>query len=110
MSFGAGTTMMRAAAVIPVVLLVLFTGLLWLLGLMCGRERRRYVTNLSQQALNVIGELLHGPPPARQHSAAVPATRTAVSRAPAKSGHAHHPARKAARVEKAGPYAHRCNV
>ena len=35
-------------AVVPVVLLVLFTGLLWLLGLMCGRERRRYVTDLSR--------------------------------------------------------------
>ena len=56
--------MMRVAAVIPVILLVLFMGLLWLLGLMCGRERRRYVTNLSQQAMEAIGALLHGPPPA----------------------------------------------
>ena len=54
--------MMRVAAVIPVVLLVLFTGLLWLLGLMCGRERRRYVTDLSLQAMNAIGVLLNGPP------------------------------------------------
>jgi hypothetical protein len=53
--------MMRVAAVIPVVLLVLFTGLLWLLGLLCGRERRRYVTDLSRQAMGVIGALLHGP-------------------------------------------------
>ena len=59
---GAGTAMMRVAVVIPVVLLVLFTGLLQLLGLMCGRERRRYVTNLSRQAMGAIGVLLHGPP------------------------------------------------
>jgi len=66
---GAGQAMMRAAAVIPVVLIVLFTGLLWLLGLMCGRDRRRYVTGLSRQAMDAIGVLLHGspalpPPPA----------------------------------------------
>jgi hypothetical protein len=54
--------MMRVAAVIPVIMLVLFMGLLWLLGLMCGRERRLYVTNLSQQAMEAIGALLHGPP------------------------------------------------
>ena len=58
---GAGPAMVRVAAVVPVVLLVLFTGLLWLLGLVCGRERRRYVTNLSQQAMGVVGVLLHGP-------------------------------------------------
>jgi hypothetical protein len=45
-----------------VVLLVLFIGLLWLLGLMCGNERRSYVTNLSMQAMGTIGALLHGPP------------------------------------------------
>jgi fumarate reductase subunit D len=66
---GAGSVMTRAAAVVPVVLIVLFTGLLWLLGLMCGRDRRRYVTDLSQQAMGAIGVLLHGspalpPPPA----------------------------------------------
>ena len=54
--------MVRAAAVVPVVLLVVFTGLLWLLGLICGRERRRYVTDLSRQAMEAIGVLLHGPP------------------------------------------------
>jgi hypothetical protein len=52
---------MRIAAVIPVVLLVLFTGLLWLLGYFGGRERRRYVTTLSQQAMGTLGALLHGP-------------------------------------------------
>ncbi len=57
---GAGPAMIRAAAVIPVVLIVLFTGLLWLLGLMCGRDRRRYVTCLSRQAMATIGVLLHG--------------------------------------------------
>lgn len=57
---GAVAAAVRAIATIPVVLLVLFTGVLWLLGLMCGRERRRYVTILSQQGLEAAGELLHG--------------------------------------------------
>jgi hypothetical protein len=43
--------MTRVAAVAPVILLMLFTGLLWLLGLVCGADRRRYVTDLSQQAM-----------------------------------------------------------
>jgi hypothetical protein len=38
---GEGPATVRVAAVVPVVLLVLFTGLLWLLGLMCGREQCR---------------------------------------------------------------------
>ena len=59
---GMAPAMVRVAAVVPVVLLVLFTGLLWLLGLICGRERRRYVTHLSRQAMVAIGVLLHGPP------------------------------------------------
>src|SRR5215471_688044 len=50
MTPGAGPAMVRVAAVIPVVLLVLFTGLLWLLGLIRGPERRRYVTNLTHLA------------------------------------------------------------
>jgi hypothetical protein len=53
--------MLRIAAVIPVVLLVLFTGLLWLLGFFAGRERRRYVTTLSKQAMGTVGALLHSP-------------------------------------------------
>jgi hypothetical protein len=61
MTPGLGPAIVRVAAVIPVVLLVLFIGLLWLLGLICGWERRRYVTNLSQQAMSAVGALLHGP-------------------------------------------------
>jgi hypothetical protein len=49
------------APVVLVILLVLFTGLLWLLGLMCGRERRRYVADLSRQAMDAISALLHDP-------------------------------------------------
>jgi hypothetical protein len=33
---------------------VLFIGLLWLLGLPCDRERHRYVTDLSQQAMKLV--------------------------------------------------------
>jgi len=57
----AGSAAVRVVAVVPAVLLVLFIGLLWLLGLMCGRDRRRYVTDLSQQAMATVGTLLHGP-------------------------------------------------
>lgn len=48
---GAGPTVARVAAVVPVILLVLFTGLLWLLGLLCGHERRRYVTGFTRQSM-----------------------------------------------------------
>jgi hypothetical protein len=58
---GPGTAVVRAAAVVPAVLLVLFTGLLWLLGLLCGPERRKYVMNLSRQAMGAVGLLLHDP-------------------------------------------------
>jgi hypothetical protein len=57
----AGPAAVRVAAVVPAVLLVVFIGLLWLLGLMCGQDRRRYVTNLSRQAMATVGMLLHGP-------------------------------------------------
>jgi hypothetical protein len=62
---GIGTSAIRAAAVIPAVLLVLFAGLLWLLGLPCGKDRRAYVITLSQQAMDAVGMLLHGPPGTR---------------------------------------------
>jgi hypothetical protein len=68
---GIGPAVVRAVVVVPVVLLVLFTGVLWLLGLMCGRERRRYVITLSQQAMNAAGVLLHGSP-ASQRTASKP--------------------------------------
>jgi hypothetical protein len=58
---GMGAAVVRVAAVVPVVLMVLFIGLLWLLGLVCGRDRRRYVTQISQQAMVTVGVLLHGP-------------------------------------------------
>jgi putative Mn2+ efflux pump MntP len=58
---GVGLAAVRVATVVPVVLIVLFTGLLWLLGLMCGPQRRLYVTHISQQAIGAIGVLLHGP-------------------------------------------------
>jgi putative Mn2+ efflux pump MntP len=57
---GVGLAVVRVAAVVPVVLLILFTGLLWLLGLICGHQRR-HVTEISQQAIGAIGVLLHGP-------------------------------------------------
>ena len=58
---GSGTALVRAAAVVPVVLLVLFTGLLWLLGLLCGPERRKYILSVSRQAMGMVNQLLQGP-------------------------------------------------
>jgi hypothetical protein len=60
-----GTSMGRAAAVIPATLLIAFIGLLWLLGLFCDKDRRNYVITLSQQAMDAVGILLRGSPGAR---------------------------------------------
>jgi hypothetical protein len=51
----------RAAIVVPVILLVIFAGVFGLLGLLCGRERRKYVMNLSLRAMSTAGLLIHGP-------------------------------------------------
>jgi len=51
-----------AAAAIPVVLIISFIGVLWILGLACGEKRREYVTKLSGQASNMIA-ILYGSPP-----------------------------------------------
>jgi hypothetical protein len=58
---GSGAVVVRALAVVPVILLVLYALLLGLLGLLCGRERRKYVTDLSRQAMGTAGMLMHGP-------------------------------------------------
>jgi hypothetical protein len=74
-AIGVSTT--RAAAVIPAALLVLFAGLLWLLGLLCGRERRSYVITVSQQAMDVVGMLLLGTPGTRPQGPLAGADRLA---------------------------------
>jgi hypothetical protein len=53
-----GPAAARVAAVIPVALLVLFVGVLWLLGLACGEGRRKYVTTITRQAMGAIGALM----------------------------------------------------
>jgi len=57
----AGTAAVRALTVVPVILLVLYAMLLGPLGLLCGPVRRKYVMNLSQQALGTASTLMHGP-------------------------------------------------
>lgn len=52
----------QAAAMVPIALIVVFIGLLWLIGLACGKDRRTYVTTLSRQAMNAVTGLLHSPP------------------------------------------------
>jgi hypothetical protein len=51
-----------AAVALPVVLIIIFLGLLWMLGLGCGKERRKYVTELSKKACNTIA-ILYGSAP-----------------------------------------------
>ena len=63
---GSGTAVVRAAIVVPVILLVLFAGVFGLLGLLCGRERRKYVMNLSLRAMSTASLLIHGTAVANQ--------------------------------------------
>ena len=68
---GSVTAVVRAATVVPAILLVLFAGVFGLLGLLCGRERRKYAMNLSRQTLSTAAQLIHGPavtPQRRQSS------------------------------------------
>ena len=58
---GWGTAVVRAATVVPVILLVLFAGVFGLLGLLCGRERRSYVMSLNRDSLSTAALLMHGP-------------------------------------------------
>jgi hypothetical protein len=51
----------RVAAVVPVTLLSLFVGLLWLIGLACGTDRRQYVTKISDQAMRAITSIWQSP-------------------------------------------------
>ena len=39
---------------------MLFTGLLWLLGLVSGKGGRQYVTKISDQAMRAASVMLHG--------------------------------------------------
>lgn len=75
MSPGAAHALVRVAAVIPAVLLVLFIGLLWLLGLPCDRERHRYVTDLSQQAMKLVIALNGGSTPLKAAQAGQPGSQ-----------------------------------
>jgi hypothetical protein len=59
---GLGASVVRAIAVVPVVILVLFVGLLWLMGLFCSKERRGYVVRISSQVVHTLAPLLHGNP------------------------------------------------
>jgi hypothetical protein len=53
-----GPAAARVAAVIPAALLVLLIGVLWLLGLACDKDRRSYVTTISEQAMGAIQVLM----------------------------------------------------
>jgi hypothetical protein len=50
----------RVAAAVPVTLLVLFAGVLWLLGLACGKDRRQYLAKISEQAMQAASAILQG--------------------------------------------------
>jgi hypothetical protein len=54
-------------------LIVVFVGLLWLIGLACGERRRAYVIVISGQAMGKVHDLLRSPPEAYgRMSAAAP--------------------------------------
>lgn len=57
MLHAASPTAGRIAAALPVTLLSLFIGLLWLIGLACGKDRREYVTKISDQAMCAISSI-----------------------------------------------------
>jgi hypothetical protein len=74
---GVGHALVRVAAVVPVVLIVLFIGLLWLLGLVCRSAGRLYVLELSHHAVRAIETLTRWPatppPSARRKAVTGPA-------------------------------------
>jgi hypothetical protein len=55
-----GPAAARVAVVVPVVVLMLFIGPLWLLGLVCGKGGREYVTKISDQAMRAACTMLQG--------------------------------------------------
>jgi hypothetical protein len=57
MLHAAGPAAGRVAAVVPVTLLMVFIGLLWLLGLACGKDRRQYVAKISDQAMRAVSSI-----------------------------------------------------
>jgi len=50
----------RVAAVVPVTVMMLFLGMLWLLGLVSGKGGRQYVTKISDQAVRAASTMLQG--------------------------------------------------
>jgi hypothetical protein len=58
---GIGRKLERVTAIVPATLIVLFVGLLWLIGLFCGNERRTYVVKVTDQATATIRSVLSGP-------------------------------------------------
>lgn len=58
-----GAALVRAVLVVPVILLMVFAGLLGLAGLLCDRERRKYVMSLTRLMLDTAGALMHGTSP-----------------------------------------------
>jgi hypothetical protein len=55
---GVGIGAIRVAAVVPAVVIVLFLGPLWLVGLVCADGRRAYVEAVSARALLAVEMLL----------------------------------------------------
>ena len=57
---------------VPAAVLALAIGLLWLLGLLCDKSRREYVTRITALAMSGIADMFHGrlPQPAKNRPAA----------------------------------------
>lgn len=72
---GDGHAVARIAGGVTATLIVVFAGLLWLVGLACGDKRREYVTHISEHALETV-QVFFG-------TAAGGASRPGANRSPA---------------------------
>jgi hypothetical protein len=49
-----------AVLAVPASVLALAVGSLWLLGLLCGKDRREYIIGITQQAMSAVVGIFHG--------------------------------------------------
>jgi hypothetical protein len=49
-----------AILALPASVLALALGLLWLLGLLCGKERRKYITSITENVTNAMVQIFRG--------------------------------------------------
>ena len=60
MLHAAGPALVRVAAVVPVILVLLFIGPMWLLGLVLSKGRRQYVVEITDRVLQTVEVMIQG--------------------------------------------------